>query len=736
VTQAPDAGPRQWKLQEKQREFLRASEDEVLYGGAAWGGKTEALLAKMILRREKYPGSAALILRRHLTDLTKEGAMIPRAMEVLKGRAAWKGDEHKFTFHNGSVMKFDFMDHSEDRYRQQGTAWEDIGWEELTQFPNEDDFNYVNAFCRSKIAGCKPLVSATTNPGGLGHGWVKQRYIDPHPLGGSHPITITLADGSKLTRTRRFIPATLEDNPIGMALNPGYEATLLAMGGDMARALRYGDWDIAEGMVFADVWRRDLHVIQPFEIPKDWTRFVSVDYGYMAPFCAHWHARRPDKKRVVTYRELYGPGHHATEQAQMIRAAGKNERISMYVGDPSMWQQRKETVGNSVADEYREGGVPLTKGNNNRQAGINLFRKNLRWIRAKAEHVGDLGELIMPPRWVWTTDCPNAIRTIPNLPRDELNIEDVDCFVAGTMVSTPDGDRAIETLQAGELVDTPIGPCPIIKDGISGDAPVIHVPLSGGQFLEGTLDHKVYVRGHGLVPLSALRKNDTLMQKNIVCHTRNRSTETFMPSWAKGFRRATTFITKMATHPTTSRPTSMFLAPVTTPLSISLPATLTQYRSAVSMSGEGRKEAGGFSAPMPSKCVNDPLNMNWRVDIVESLLEQDILERFSARPGALISTGWRDSLNGFAVSALQRFGRLTRRPQPVRIAAAGHSVGVRRVYNLTVNAAHLYYANGVLVTNTEAEDHPYDCDRYAMMADSYRFSEPTHPPDINVRMEW
>lgn len=413
---APKAGRRIWRPQPKQAAFFTRTEDEVLMGGAAFGGKSHALLVFSIRRREKYPRSAGLMLRKTFADLNKEGALIPLSHEMLAGYASWNGTDHKWTFPNGSVLQFGYLQHSEDKYHYQGTMWEDICWDELTQFPNEADYEFVNAFVRTDITGCKPLIRAATNPGGAGHGWVRGRFIDIAPPGE------TYRDGKG--RTRCFIQAYADDNPLGLERNPGYLAHLESLPHALARALRYGDWDQFEGQVFTE-WRRDLHVIEPFTIPPEWGRWVAIDYGYANPFCALWLARPPDRSRIYVYRELYQAGWGAREQAKRIIAASKGERIGLYVADPSMWQRREsvgehEILGTTLADEYGKEGLHLTVANNDRLPGWAAVHEALGWKRLPS------GRLMIAPKLQVFAGCVNLIRTLPALPYDPVRTEDVD----------------------------------------------------------------------------------------------------------------------------------------------------------------------------------------------------------------------------------------------------------------------------------------------------------------------
>ncbi len=248
--------------------------------------------------------------------------------------------------------------------------------------------------------------AAGANPGSIGHAWVKQLWIDRDFSGDNE----RLKPDSFL-----FIPARVDEN---IHQPRSYIDTLNSLPDAMRRAMKDGDWSIFEGQVFAE-WRTHLHVIDPFPIPKDWTRWRAVDYGYSAPFCCLWFARSPDKKRLVAYRELYQTELQASDQAKAIRLASGQERIWITAADPSMWQNRGHGKGDTLAAEYEMAGVTLSRANNDRLAGLNACHEALAW-----KEIG--GRLVQPPRFQVFSTCPNFIRTVPALPYDKIRVEDVD----------------------------------------------------------------------------------------------------------------------------------------------------------------------------------------------------------------------------------------------------------------------------------------------------------------------
>ena len=265
---------------------------------------------------------------------------------------------------------------------------------------------------------------AGSNPGSIGHAWVKKLWVDEDFSG---------EDVRLKPEWFQFIPALAGENH---HLPNTYWDLLNSLPDAMRRAMLEGDWSVFAGQVFAE-WRPNLHVIEPFEIPKDWTRWVAVDYGFANPFCALWFARKPDKSRVVVYRELYAVGWRATEQAKRIKAASVGERIWLHAADPSMWQKRRETTGDTIADEYLRAGVELKKANNERLAGLNCVREALNWKELPS------GRLIKGPQLQVFRTCTNVIRTLPALPYDPIKVEDVDDDAE---------DHAYDTLRYGMMV--------------------------------------------------------------------------------------------------------------------------------------------------------------------------------------------------------------------------------------------------------------------------------------------
>lgn len=422
-----------WKPQQRQVEFMRRGEYEALYGGAAGGGKSEALVIEA-LRQVHIPQYKALILRKSYPQLSelvdKSLAYYPRAFPGAK----YSASNHTWTFPSGARIIFGSMNRREDRIKYQGKSYDFIAFDELTHF-TWDEYSYMFSRNRSSAPGIRNYIRATANPGGIGHGWVKDRFITPAP-----PLT-TIIDKVRYTlpsgeveeaeRTRVFVPATVYDNRILLRNNPEYVSSLALLPPAERQALLYGDWDSFSGQVFSEwrndpagyVTRRGSHVIEPFDIPADWRIVRGFDYGYSKPFSVGWYAVSPED---VIYRvaELYGgdadvgvkwtPDRIADEIVTLERSHPllKHADVILGLADPAIFSAT--VYGESIAQLLAHKGVYFSRGDNTRLAGKMQLHNRLAF--------DDDGRA----RFYVFNTCRNFIRTLPSLVYSTVNVEDVD----------------------------------------------------------------------------------------------------------------------------------------------------------------------------------------------------------------------------------------------------------------------------------------------------------------------
>ena len=276
--------------------------------------------------------------------------------------------------------------------------------DELSKNP-ADVFNELRKRRRWPGVPVCPFLGAT-NPGGAGHAWVKSLWIDRSPDEG----TLGKIDNANV----KFVQAFARDNP---HLDPKYiTANLASLPEEMRRRFEDGDWDIFEGQYLVE-WRKQLHVVEPFAIPDNWPRWTATDYGttMLKPtFATLWFAQDPETGRRFVYRELYGQGWLAAEQAQRIMDAERGgEVVRRRIGDPAMFNNVNGD-GTSPADSYRKEGLLLIRGYNDRVKGWHLVREALTmWPDGR------------PGLQAFST-CRNLVRTAPTLMHDDHNPEDVD----------------------------------------------------------------------------------------------------------------------------------------------------------------------------------------------------------------------------------------------------------------------------------------------------------------------
>jgi len=390
-----------------QEDFLAAGETDVLYGGAAGGGKSYAMLVDP-LRYAHRSAHRGLILRRSMPELRelidKSRELYPKAFQGCKYREV----EKMWTFPSGAKIEFGFLERDADVYRYQGQAYSWIGFDEITHLPTEFAWNYLASRLRTTDPDIVPYMRCTANPGGVGATWVKKRYIDPIPPNESFEGD----DGL----TRKFIPARLQDNPF-LASDGRYERMLKALPPTQRQQLLEGNWDVSEGAAFTE-FTPVLHVVTPFEIPINWERVKGIDYGYASESACVWGAIDPEDGTLIIYRELYKKGLLGTELAEMLTNMEIEDPFSVAgVLDTACWS-RTGTTGPTVGETLLRAGHKLRRADKNRVQGKIQIHEYLKVTQSGR------------PRLQIFNTCPNLIRELQSIPLDNKNPEDVDTHAA------------------------------------------------------------------------------------------------------------------------------------------------------------------------------------------------------------------------------------------------------------------------------------------------------------------
>jgi hypothetical protein len=424
------------RLQPKQSAAFHTSATELLYGGAAGGGKSYLKRTSAIRWCVEVPGVQVYLFRRTLTDLRDNHLRGPTNFHVMldpyvqSGHVKYRAVENEFSFWNGSVLHLCYCDTESDVEKYRGAEIHVLLMDELTHFTE-----YQYRFLRSRVrlaglrvpaqyAGRLPRIEAASNPGSIGHAWVKRTFVTPKPA-----MEIWRASSEEGGMLRQFIPARLADNEYLTKDDPAYADRLRGLGADaLVRAMLEGDWDIVAGQAFEKL-RREVHGVEPLDPPEDWQIFGSLDWGSTRPYsfglwCVSNGNALPDGRTfrrgaIIRYNELYGwtkkPNEGTREEVEevalRIRVKYAPRRISYIAADPSIW---KVDGGPSHAERMLAKGVVLRKSDNARPQGYLEVRQ-----RIAGDEEG--------PMLFVTSNCHDGFwRTMPDLVIDEDHPEDVD----------------------------------------------------------------------------------------------------------------------------------------------------------------------------------------------------------------------------------------------------------------------------------------------------------------------
>lgn len=438
--------------------------DVLFYGGAIGGGKTEFDLVEAVTMCLSNPWSKVALFRRHLKQHRE---IIHRFREVVPesiGKVAESGGAVRARFYNHAELWFGHASHEGDVYKYQTEQWIGLFVDEAS---HHTEFQVLYLFTRVRSTKrIRVRRVLTSNPGNVGHVWLKRWFIQPDPreLGGRpfpQPFEVwrplPLPDNRTPPEhifTRQFIPAWFKDNEALALAQPGYLATAYALGGAKGKQLAEGDWDANDDMIVGNTWQEHRLVgledkallaaghragsVIPWHViplpnwrpPAGSNIFVSVDYGFNAPWSLHVHCALTDG-HTRTFLEIYKTRVQSGDQAKMLRelltretfrdsSTPLMEGVKWVVMDPSMWNTRPEMgISKSIADDYGEAlpRLQFQKG----AAGENArLSRPQRWLDALSVAPDGL------PWWTVTTACPDLIRTVPGVPWGKEHDQDKD----------------------------------------------------------------------------------------------------------------------------------------------------------------------------------------------------------------------------------------------------------------------------------------------------------------------
>lgn len=517
-TEPEKAAPTVFKPHPKQWQMMQCPCHEILYGGGAGGGKTKALGFDWTAHHAIHKGAAkGLLVRRTNSELEDMIRDLQNMFSTLPNPPRWMEQKRIFLYPDGAVLEMGYLESWEDVYRYQGREFNWMGWDELTQWPTEDQYEYLLTRMRSS-KGVKVRVISTTNPGGPGHAWVLARFkIDENPKGNKVYKKVTrLQDGSEKVWTYVFIPALLADNP-SLDADGEYRANLMNRGKVMRSMLLDGRWDVLEGAFFPE-WNPDVHIVPDSIPPPHAKKWMAGDWGTTKPYCFLW-AYEASNGDVIIYDELYGGvegknvglRHNASYVAQLIREKERNwgHYITERYLDIECFSMDGHEI--TVAGLFAKEGVHFQKAiKKNKAGGIENLREYLKVVngvsRLKVMH-----------------KCRNLIRTLPRLQTDKTRPDQYDsdgedhCLAGSTRILTNDGWQSIGDLanmgSHARTVDamTPLGPYPAYNFRKTGTKQTFRMSLSNGKWVDATANHKFLVAGKGFVRLDGISVGDTLL---------------------------------------------------------------------------------------------------------------------------------------------------------------------------------------------------------------------------------
>lgn len=393
------------KLNDKQKIFMKSKKKHVAYGGARGGGKSFAMRLLFALLASKHEKLMLLLLRRTYPEL--EANHIIPLQQMLKNIAVWKEGKKAFYFkYTGSILKLGYCKTDSDANQYQGQQYDVIGFEEATLF-SEMQIVIISTCLRNVRMDFDTRIYYTCNPGGVGHAYIKRLFIDKEYEKNENP------------NDYEFIQALIYDNKVLLDNDPTYLQILKNLPEDLMKAHLEGDWDALAGQYFKE-FIRSIHVIEPFEIPREWKRYVTIDYG-LDMFAAYFIAVDYEKNCYV-YKEIYQTDLIISEAANELKSMILPEENIKFVYGPPDLEARRQDTGKSALQIFLENDIVIVTTRNDRIPGWLCIKELLKVRDVKNIHTGKVERTA---QLKFFSNVKNLCKNLPMLQRDPKNPSDV-----------------------------------------------------------------------------------------------------------------------------------------------------------------------------------------------------------------------------------------------------------------------------------------------------------------------